>query len=119
MIYQEKSPALDPGQANRIDQFPAQRVAATPPVNHKVVRAKGPKANVPPLPLFGKVRDYQSANQVRATGYYPYFRTISSAQDTEVIMEGKRVIMLGSNSYLGLTNHPKIKEAASRPPWRL
>src|ERR1035438_4879851 len=45
-------------------------------------------------------------------GLYPYFRTISSAQDTEVIIEGKRVLMLGSNSYLGLTNHPKIKAAA-------
>jgi len=45
-------------------------------------------------------------------GLYPYFRTISSAQDTEVIIGGKKVLMLGSNSYLGLTNHPKIKEAA-------
>ncbi|MGC8743310.1 MAG: aminotransferase class I/II-fold pyridoxal phosphate-dependent enzyme [Verrucomicrobiia bacterium] len=45
-------------------------------------------------------------------GLYPYFRTISSAQDTEVIIDGKKVLMLGSNSYLGLTNHPKIKEAA-------
>ncbi|MBN2505904.1 MAG: aminotransferase class I/II-fold pyridoxal phosphate-dependent enzyme [Verrucomicrobia bacterium] len=45
-------------------------------------------------------------------GLYPYFRTISSAQDTEVIINGKKVLMLGSNSYLGLTNHPKIKEAA-------
>jgi 8-amino-7-oxononanoate synthase len=45
-------------------------------------------------------------------GLYPYFRVISSAQDTEVIIDQKRVLMLGSNSYLGLTNHPKIKEAA-------
>jgi len=43
---------------------------------------------------------------------YPYFRTISSAQDTEVMIDGQRVLMLGSNSYLGLTNHPRIKEAA-------
>ena len=43
---------------------------------------------------------------------YPYFRTISSAQDTEVIIDGKKVLMLGSNSYLGLTNHPQIKAAA-------
>jgi 8-amino-7-oxononanoate synthase len=49
---------------------------------------------------------------VRALGLYPYFRTISSAQDTEVIINGQKVLMLGSNSYLGLTNHPKIKEAA-------
>lgn len=64
------------------------------------------------LPLFDKVRNYTSAAQVRATGLYPYFRTISSAQDTEVEMNGQKVLMLGSNSYLGLTNHPKIKEAA-------
>lgn len=62
--------------------------------------------------LFNKVRSFKSAEQVRAMGLYPYFRTISSAQDTEVIIGGKKVLMLGSNSYLGLTNHPKIKEAA-------
>lgn len=62
--------------------------------------------------LFNKVRSFKSAEQVRAMGLYPYFRTISSAQDTEVIINGKKVLMLGSNSYLGLTNHPKIKEAA-------
>lgn len=64
------------------------------------------------LPLFGKVRRYTSANEVRALGLYPYFRTIASAQDTEVLMNGRKVLMLGSNSYLGLTNHPKVKEAA-------
>ncbi|MEI7729937.1 MAG: aminotransferase class I/II-fold pyridoxal phosphate-dependent enzyme [Verrucomicrobiota bacterium] len=62
-------------------------------------------------PLYNKVRTYQHAAQARATGFYPYFRTISSAQDTVVTMNGKQVLMLGSNSYLGLTNHPKIKEA--------
>lgn len=66
------------------------------------------------LPLFRKVRDYKMAEQVRAMGLYPYFREISSAQDTEVIIDGKKVLMLGSNSYLGLTNHPKVKEAARR-----
>ncbi|MCX8109524.1 MAG: aminotransferase class I/II-fold pyridoxal phosphate-dependent enzyme [Verrucomicrobiae bacterium] len=45
-------------------------------------------------------------------GLYPYFRTICTAQDTEVVINNRRVLMLGSNSYLGLTNHPKIKEAA-------
>jgi 8-amino-7-oxononanoate synthase len=63
------------------------------------------------LPLFDKVRNFTTANQVRATGLYPYFRAISSAQDTEVIMNGQKVLMLGSNSYLGLTNDPRIKEA--------
>ncbi|MBM3334648.1 aminotransferase class I/II-fold pyridoxal phosphate-dependent enzyme [Candidatus Sumerlaeota bacterium] len=45
-------------------------------------------------------------------GCYPYFRVIESAQDTEVIVGGRRMLMMGSNSYLGLTNHPKVKEAA-------
>ena len=45
-------------------------------------------------------------------GIYPYFREIESDQDTEVVIEGKKVLMFGSNSYLGLTNHPKVKEAA-------
>jgi 8-amino-7-oxononanoate synthase len=47
-----------------------------------------------------------------AAGIYPYFRPIESDQDTTVRMDGKPVLMLGSNNYLGLTNHPKVKEAA-------
>ena len=47
-----------------------------------------------------------------AAGIYPYFREIQSDQDTEVIISGKKVLMFGSNAYLGLTNHPKVKEAA-------
>lgn len=62
--------------------------------------------------IFRKVKNYTSAAKVRALGLYPYFRKITSAQDTEVTIDGKSVLMLGSNSYLGLTNHPKIKEAA-------
>lgn len=45
-------------------------------------------------------------------GIYPYFREIESDQDTEVIMDGRKILMFGSNSYLGLTNHPKVKQAA-------
>ncbi len=47
-----------------------------------------------------------------AAGLYPYFRPISSAQGTEVMLDGKRVLMFGSNSYMGLTDHPKVKEVA-------
>lgn len=47
-----------------------------------------------------------------ARGLYPYHKCISSDQDTEVMMEGRKVLMFGSNSYMGLTNHPKVKEAA-------
>jgi 8-amino-7-oxononanoate synthase len=65
-----------------------------------------------PLALVDKVRNFKDAARIRATGLYPYFRVISSAQDSEVTIRGRKVLMLGSNSYLGLTNHPKIKEAA-------
>ncbi|MFW6188880.1 MAG: aminotransferase class I/II-fold pyridoxal phosphate-dependent enzyme [Planctomycetota bacterium] len=63
------------------------------------------------LPLLKKVLRFKDAEKVRKAGLYPYFRPISSAQDTEVMMNGERVVMLGSNSYLGLTNDPEVKEA--------
>lgn len=56
---------------------------------------------------------YDLPQQVKAKGVYPYFRCIESEQDTEVIMNGRRVLMFGSNSYLGLTNHPRVIEAAA------
>jgi 8-amino-7-oxononanoate synthase len=59
-----------------------------------------------------RIRDYKGAQRVMATGLYPYFRPIESEQDTEVIIAGKRLLMFGSNSYMGLTNHPKVKEVA-------
>lgn len=55
---------------------------------------------------------FTAADEVRNLGIYPYFRPIDSDQDTEVIMKGKRVLMMGSNNYLGLTNHPEVKAAA-------
>ncbi len=66
------------------------------------------------LPLMRKVRQYHDAERVKATGLYPYFRPISSAQDTEVCLNGQRVLMLGSNSYLGLTNNAEVKEAVQK-----
>jgi 8-amino-7-oxononanoate synthase len=63
-------------------------------------------------PLQQKLSRYTAPQEAMSKGVYPYFREISSDQDTEVIMNGRKVLMLGSNSYLGLTNHPKIKEAA-------
>lgn len=55
---------------------------------------------------------YQEPQRVKKLGYYSYFREIESAQDTEVMLNGEKVLMFGSNSYLGLTNHPLVKEAA-------
>lgn len=62
--------------------------------------------------LQAKLAKYEEPQKAKAAGIYPYFRKIESDQDTEVIINGKKVLMFGSNSYLGLTNHPKIKEAA-------
>jgi len=66
------------------------------------------------VPLLRKAREFTEADRVRAAGLYPYFRPISSAQDTEVMMDGRRVVMMGSNSYLGLTNHPEVKQAVKQ-----
>jgi 8-amino-7-oxononanoate synthase len=55
---------------------------------------------------------YDAPQKAQQAGVYPYFRMIESEQDTEVIINGKKVLMFGSNSYLGLTNHPKVIEAA-------
>lgn len=59
-----------------------------------------------------KLSKYDAPQRAMAMGIYPYFREIQSDQDTEVTISGKKVLMFGSNAYLGLTNHPKVKEAA-------
>ncbi|MDL2310244.1 pyridoxal phosphate-dependent aminotransferase family protein, partial [Parabacteroides sp. OttesenSCG-928-B22] len=59
-----------------------------------------------------KLARYDAPQRAKAIGIYPYFRKIESDQDTEVVIDGKKVLMFGSNAYLGLTNHPKVKEAA-------
>lgn len=59
-----------------------------------------------------KMVGYTLPQQIQQMGLYPYFRTIESEQDTVVKINGKDVLMFGSNSYLGLTNHPKLKEAS-------
>ncbi len=64
--------------------------------------------------LHDRIALFKDAEEVRAKGVYPYFRPIESGQDTEVMIDGKRVLMFGSNSYLGLTSHPKIKEASKK-----
>ncbi|TBO40727.1 serine palmitoyltransferase [Pedobacter kyonggii] len=62
--------------------------------------------------LQDRIASFKDAAVIKEKGLYPYFRSIESGQDTEVVINGKKVLMFGSNSYLGLTNHPKIKEAA-------
>ncbi|MCL1867506.1 MAG: pyridoxal phosphate-dependent aminotransferase family protein [Paludibacter sp.] len=60
----------------------------------------------------GNVDIFTESQKVKKSGCYPYFRPIQSDQDTVVTINNKRVLMFGSNSYLGLTNHPKLKEGA-------
>lgn len=64
------------------------------------------------MDLFQKCFDFTRADEVKAAGLYPYFRPIQQNDGPVVIMEGRRVIMCGSNNYLGLTAHPKVREAA-------
>lgn len=54
----------------------------------------------------------QQARAAREQGYYPYFKPLSTTEGTEVVVDGKRLIMIGSNNYLGLTTHPNVREAA-------
>ncbi|MCX6209929.1 MAG: aminotransferase class I/II-fold pyridoxal phosphate-dependent enzyme [Bacteroidetes bacterium] len=53
-------------------------------------------------------------DELKKAGVYPYFRPIQVNNDTEVVIDGKHLLMFGSNSYMGLTNHPKVKEAATK-----
>lgn len=62
--------------------------------------------------LQDKLAKYTIPQQAKAAGIYPYFRAISSEQDPEVIINGRKVLMFGSNCYSGLVNDPRIKEAA-------
>ena len=61
--------------------------------------------------VFTKMYQFTRAQTARALGYYPYFPNIERSDATEVLIDGKKKIMLGSNNYLGLTNHPKVIEA--------
>lgn len=66
------------------------------------------------MDVFDKCREYGQARALRAADVYSYYRPLASAQDPEVTTaDGRRLVMLGSNNYLGLTNHPAVKEAAA------
>jgi 8-amino-7-oxononanoate synthase len=66
------------------------------------------------MSITDKCYDFEDAKKIIALGHYPYFRVINSEQDTEVTVNDKRMLMMGSNSYLGLTNHPRVIEAAKK-----
>lgn len=64
------------------------------------------------MDLFEKCQKFTRAKEAIAAGMYPYFRAIQSGPGSEVMINGKKMIMIGSNNYLGLTGHPKVIEAA-------
>ena len=66
------------------------------------------------MDLFDRCRNFTRAKETMAAGIYPYFKAIQSGAGSEVIIDGRKMIMIGSNNYLGLTNHPKVKEAAMK-----
>jgi len=90
----------------------ARSAAPGRPVLH--LEPPPPPETVEGAAILDKCRKYTRAREVRASGLYPYFRPISDSEDTVVVIEGQRRIMLGSNNYLGLTHHPKVIEAAER-----
>lgn len=64
------------------------------------------------MDLFQKCYDYTTAKEAMAAGIYPYFHYLETGQDTEVVMEGHHIIMIGSNNYQGLTSDNRVIEAA-------
>ena len=64
------------------------------------------------MDLFQKAYDFTRADEIKAAGVYPYFRPIQENEGPVVLIEGRKIVMAGSNNYLGLTAHPKVKEAA-------
>ena len=64
------------------------------------------------MDLFEKCRNFTRAQQARTEGWYPYFKAIASGADSEVTIDGKKFVMVGSNNYLGLTQDPRVKAAA-------
>ncbi len=62
--------------------------------------------------VFRRAKAWTKAQEARAAGLYPYFRAIQESHDTVVVIEGREIIMVGSNNYLGLTHDPRVLEAA-------
>lgn len=70
------------------------------------------KRRIIQMDIFEKCFNYSDAKEVIAAGLYPYFHALETGQDTEVIIEGIKTVMIGSNNYLGLTSDPRVKKAA-------
>ncbi|RPJ47233.1 MAG: aminotransferase class I/II-fold pyridoxal phosphate-dependent enzyme, partial [Chloroflexi bacterium] len=66
------------------------------------------------MDIFEKCFNFTAAKQAIKEGYYPYFIPLTENEGTEVVYRGHRLLMCGSNNYLGLTTHPQVREAACR-----
>ena len=64
------------------------------------------------MDIFEKCSKFTAAKEAIAGGYYPYFIPLTENEGTEAVFRGHRLIMCGSNNYLGLTTHPKVRQAA-------
>ena len=64
------------------------------------------------MELFDKCYNFTQAREVMETGLYPWFIPLSDTEGTEVVIDGRKLVMIGSNNYLGLTTHPKVRQAA-------
>ena len=64
------------------------------------------------MAIFEKCRNWTTAKELQESGFYPYFMPLDDTEGTEVTIGDKRLVMIGSNNYLGLTTHPRVREAA-------
>ncbi|HLE23644.1 MAG TPA: 8-amino-7-oxononanoate synthase, partial [Anaerolineales bacterium] len=64
------------------------------------------------MDIFSKCFDYQDARMAQAAGLYPYFLPLEDTEGTEVVVDGRRILMIGSNNYLGLTTDPRVRQAS-------
>jgi 8-amino-7-oxononanoate synthase len=76
------------------------------------IASRGALARMAGKDLFAKAHSWTLTDEARAMGMYPFFRPLDLNDGPEAVIEGRRVVMFGSNNYLGLTTHPKVREAA-------
>src|ERR1700722_8691652 len=70
------------------------------------------------MDIFDKTHEWKEARVARLSGYYPFFKPIEENEGTEVVIDGRRAIMVGANSYMSLSTHPKVKAAAAEAALR-
>jgi 8-amino-7-oxononanoate synthase len=95
------------------EEAPAEKPSRQDDELSTSISARTSLANLAGRDVFGKCYQFKAADQARKRGLYPFFRPLDLNDGPEAVLEGRRVLMLGSNNYLGLTTHPKVREAAT------